>query len=82
MKASADSIYWLSDFLEDLNIKNDPVLEKSRIRALDAAELVQLMHIEKNDNAALDALSLVIQLKRDLEAEISLSRHSSQNQAA
>ncbi|MDE0851112.1 hypothetical protein [Yoonia sp.] len=82
MNASADSIQWLSDFLEDLNIKNDPVLEKSRIRARDAAELVQLMHIEKNDNAALDALSLVIQLKRDLEAEISLSRHSSQNQAA
>jgi hypothetical protein len=82
MNASADNIMWLNDFLEDLNIKNDPVLEKSRARALDATELVQLMQIEKNESAALDALSLVIQLKRELEAEIALSRHGSQNQAA
>ena len=82
MTASADNIMWLSDYLEDLNIKDDPVLEKTRTRALDAAELVQLMQIEKNDSAALDALSLVIQLKRDLEAEIALSRHNSRTQAA
>lgn len=82
MDASADHIMWLSDYLEDLSIKDDPVLEKSRARALDAAELVQLMQIEKNDSAALDALSLVIQLKRDLEAEIALARHNSQNRAA
>ena len=82
MDASADNIMWLSDYLDDLSIKDDPVLEKTRTRALDAAELVQLMQIEKNDSAALDALSLVIQLKRDLEAEIALSRHNSQNRAA
>jgi hypothetical protein len=82
MNASADNIMWLSDYLEDLNIKDDPVLEKTRTRALDAAELVQLMQIEKNETAALDALSLVIQLKRDLEAEIALAHHSSRNQAA
>lgn len=82
MNASADNIMWVSDFLEDLKIKDDPVLEKTRTRALDAAELVQLMQIEKNDSAALDALSLVIQLKRDLEAEIALSRHHHRNQAA
>jgi hypothetical protein len=82
MNASAENIMWVSDFLEDLTIKDDPVLEKTRTRALDAAELVQLMQIEKNESAALDALSLVIQLKRDLEAEIALSRHNSRNQAA
>ena len=82
MNASAENIMWVSDFLEDLKIKDDPVLEKTRTRALDAAELVQLMQIEKNESAALDALSLVIQLKRDLEAEIALSRHNSRNQAA
>ena len=82
MNASADHIMWLSEYLEDLTITDDPVLEKTRTRALDAAELVQLMQIEKNESAALDALSLVIQLKRDLEAEIALSRHHSQNRAA
>ena len=82
MDASADNIMWLSDYLEDLSITDDPVLEKTRTRALDASELVQLMQIEKNETAALDALSLVIQLKRDLEAEIALSRHNSQNRAA
>ncbi len=82
MNASADNIMWLSDYLEDLSIADDPVLEKSRTRALDAAELVQLMQIEKNDSAALDALSLVIQLKRDLESEIALARHTNRHQAA
>lgn len=82
LAASADNVMWLSDFLEDLSITGDAVLEKARARALDAAELVQLMQIEKNENAALDALSLVIQLKRDLESEIALSRHGNHNQAA
>ncbi len=82
MTASVDNIMWLSDYLEDLAITDDPVLEKTRTRALDAAELVQLMQIERNETAALDALSLVIQLKRDLESEIALSRHSSRTQAA
>jgi hypothetical protein len=82
MSASAENIMWLSDYLEDLSIKDDPVLEKSRARALDASELVQLLQIEKNETAALDALSLVIQLKRDLETEIALSRHGSRHQAA
>jgi hypothetical protein len=82
MKASANNIMWLSDYLEDLSISDDPVLEKSRTRAMDAAELVQLMQIEKNESAALDALGLVIQLKRDLEAEIALAGHERRNQAA
>jgi hypothetical protein len=82
MKASANNIMWLSDYLEDLSISDDPVLEKSRTRAMDAAELVQLMQIEKNESAALDALGLVIQLKRDLEAEIALAGHDRRNQAA
>ena len=82
MTASLDTIMWLSDYLEDLTISDDPVLEKARTRALDASELVQLMQIERNESAALDALTLVIQLKRDLESEIALSRHDNRNKAA
>lgn len=82
MSASADNITWLSEYLEDVAVTDDPVLEKSRTRALDASELIQLMQFEKNDDAGIEALSLVIQLKRDLEAEIAMSTHVAQTKAA
>lgn len=82
MAASADNITWLTDYLEDIAIGDDPVLEKARTRALDASELVQLMQFEKNDDAGIEALSLVIQLKRDLEAEVAFSTYAARTQAA
>lgn len=82
MSASADNITWLSDYLEDLSITDDPVLEKSRTHVLDASELIQLMQFEKNEDAGIEALSLVIQLKRDLEAEVALSTHATRTKAA
>lgn len=83
MTASAETIMWLSDFLENLPIKGDPVLDRSRNTALDAADLVQLMQIENNDEtSAMDALSLVIQLKHDLEADTAFAQFTRQDKAA
>lgn len=82
MSASAENIMWLSDYLEDLSVSDDPMLEKARTRALDASELLQLMQFESNENAGIEALTLVIQLKRDLEAEVARSRGLSAIKAA
>ncbi len=82
VSASADNITWLTDYLDGVDVADDPVLEKSRTRALDATELVQLMQFEKNENAGIEALTLVVQLKRDLEAEIALSRSEASVKAA
>ena len=82
MQASADNITWLSEYLDDVSVKDDPVLEKARTRALDATELVQLMQFESNDDAGIEALSLVIQLKRDLQADIAQADHARPVKAA
>lgn len=82
MQASADNIMWLSDHLDEVNVKGDPVLEKGRTRALDATELVQLMQFESNDDAGIEALSLVVQLKRDLQADIAQAENDRHVRAA
>ena len=44
----------------------DPELRGST----DAADLIQLMQMEKRDSAAIEALSLVLQVKRELQADL------------
>ncbi len=82
MEASNDNVMWLSDHLDGVTVTDDPVLEKARTRALDASELIQLMQFESNEDAGIEALTLVIQLKRDLEAAIAFSQHVSHVKAA
>ncbi|MEL6571177.1 MAG: hypothetical protein AAFQ64_05945 [Pseudomonadota bacterium] len=82
MEASADNITWLTDHLDAVDVIEDPVLEKNRMRALDASELIQLMQFEDNDDAGIEALTLVVQLKRDLESALQLTRHHTHVKAA
>lgn len=76
MAAASENISWLSDYLDDLQVGDDPVLEKARTRVLDASELVQLMQFEESESSGLEALTLVVQLKRDLETEIARSKQA------
>ncbi len=82
MEASADNITWLTDHLDAVTVADDPVLEKGRMRVLDASELVQLMQFEDNADAGIEALTLVVQLKRDLEAALELTKHHTHVKAA
>ncbi len=82
MEASADNITWLTDHLDAVTVKDDPVLEKGRLRVLDASELIQLMQFEDNPDAGIEALTLVVQLKRDLESAVQLTKHHMHVKAA
>ena len=70
VEVSVDTVSWLADYLSDCGVANDPVLGRARAAANDAADLVQLIQLETGENVALDALSLMIQLKHELQAEI------------
>ncbi|SFS22222.1 hypothetical protein [Yoonia litorea] len=61
---------WLCDYLNDHGDDGDAALQRARDAAFDAADLVQLMQMEKRDSAAVEALSLLLQLKRELEADL------------
>lgn len=82
VEAAVDNVTWLTDHLDAVDVADDPVLEKGRTRALDATELLQLMQFEDNENAGIEAITLMIQLKRDMEAAIAHSKHHSHVKAA
>lgn len=65
-----DDIQWLCDYLNDNGDADDAALLRARDTAYDAADLVQLMELEKRDSAALEAVSLMLQLKRELQADL------------
>jgi len=70
MSRSVDNVQWLADHLQDNGESGDPVLDRARNTAIDAADLIQLMQLEKQESAVLDAVSLVLQLKHELEADL------------
>lgn len=41
-----------------------------RDTAFDAADMVQLMQMEKQGSAALEAVTLMLQIKRELQADL------------
>ena len=41
-----------------------------RDAAYDAADMVQLMQMEKSDSAAVEAVALMLQMKRELQANL------------
>ncbi|MEM9797851.1 MAG: hypothetical protein AAF919_15265 [Pseudomonadota bacterium] len=63
MRRSVDEMQWLSDHLEATEADDDAI-EAARMAAMDATDLVQLMQIEKRDSAAMEAISLMIQMRR------------------
>lgn len=70
MAKTVEHVQWLSDYLNEHGDDADPALIRARDTAMDAADLVQLMQMEKRDSAAVEALSLMIQIKHELQAEL------------
>ncbi|WP_322894543.1 MULTISPECIES: hypothetical protein [unclassified Yoonia] len=70
MGLTAAQLQWLSAYLNDTGDDTDPALHRLRDMAFDAADLVQLMQMEKRGDATEDAVSLLLQIKHDLEAEL------------
>lgn len=70
MAKTVEHVQWLSDYLNENGDDADPALIRARDTAMDAADLVQLMQMEKRDSAAIEALSLLIQIKHELQADL------------
>lgn len=70
MAKTVEHVQWLSDYLNEHGDDADPALVRARDTAMDAADLVQLMQMEKRDSAAVEALSLMIQIKHELQADL------------
>jgi hypothetical protein len=70
MEECVIQIQWLCDYLNDNGDAQDAPLQRARDTAFDAADLVQLMQLEKRDSAALEAVSLMLQVKRELQADL------------
>ena len=67
---AVEHIQWLCDYLNENGDAADASLQRTRDSAYDAADLVQLMEMEKRDSAALEAVSLMLQIKRELQADL------------
>ncbi|MEJ8561772.1 hypothetical protein QTO30_11445 [Yoonia sp. GPGPB17] len=70
MALTADHIQWLCDYLNENGDDADQSLQRARDTAFDAADMVQLMQMEKRDDVALEAVSLMLQIKRELQADL------------
>ena len=67
---AVENVQWLSAYLDENGDGADVALHRVRTTVLDAADLVQLMQMEKNDSAAIEALSLLLQIKHELQADL------------
>jgi len=67
---AVDDLNWLCDYLNTNGDDSDPALQRARDTAFDAADLVQLMQMEKRDSAAIEAVSLMLQVKREMQADL------------
>ncbi|KQI71719.1 hypothetical protein AN191_12115 [Loktanella sp. 5RATIMAR09] len=70
MTMAVDQIQWLCDYLNENGDASDVSLQRTRDTAFDAADMVQLMQMEKQGTAALEAISLMLQIKRELQADL------------
>lgn len=66
----ADTVVWLSEYLADSGEKNDPIMDKARSAAVDGADLIQLVKLETGANVSTDALSILIQLKQEIQGAL------------
>ncbi|MEP4196873.1 MAG: hypothetical protein ABJL99_14695 [Aliishimia sp.] len=65
-----DTIGWLSDYLSNNGAANDPVMQDLRETSMDASDLMQLIELETGDTMTTDALSLMVQLREEMQAQI------------
>lgn len=70
MALTVEQIQWLTDYLNENGDDSDPSLQRVRDTAFDSADMVQLMQMEKRDSAALEAVSLLLQIKKELQADL------------
>ena len=67
---ASEHVQWICDYLNENGDDSDLALQRARDTSFDAADLAQLMQMEKNDNAAVEALSLLLQIKHELQADL------------
>lgn len=70
LDVSVDTVTWLADYLADNEVAQEPAMARTCATANDAADLIQLIQLEKGDTVSLDALSLLIQLKHEIQSEL------------
>ncbi len=61
---------WLADCVSEQSGMGDDVVDSATDMALDAADLLQLMQLEDGGDAASEALTVLLQLKRDLQSQL------------
>ncbi len=69
LEETVDTVQWLSDLLAE-KAATDSAVERLRDAAYDASDLLQLMQLENDGNAVKEAISIAIQLRREMEAEL------------
>lgn len=70
IEVAVDTVTWLAEYLNDADVAEEPAMARTSATANDAADLIQLIQLEKGDSVALDALSLMIQIKQEIQAEL------------
>ncbi len=70
MAETSEHVQWVCDYLNENGDDGDTALHRIRDAAFDAADLVQLMQMEKRDSAAIEAVSIMLQIKHELQADL------------
>ncbi|MEM7470508.1 MAG: hypothetical protein AAF340_04090 [Pseudomonadota bacterium] len=70
IETCVDTVKWLDEYLSNSGVKGDALYSKSCEAAVDAADLIQLIQLEPGDSVASDALSLMVQLKQDMQSSL------------
>lgn len=70
MARTVAQLQWLCDYIANNFRDSDPLLQQARATVFDAADLAQLMQMERRDSAAIEAVSLLLQVKRELQSNI------------
>ena len=69
LEETVETVQWLSDHLAE-KAAADIAVERLRDAAYDASDLLHLMQLENDSNAVKEAISIAIQLRREMEAEL------------
>lgn len=70
MARTVAQLQWLCDYVANNFRDSAPLLQQARATVFDAADLAQLMQMERRDSAAIEAVSLLLQVKRELQSNI------------
>jgi len=62
-----DTVVWLSDYLAESGEPGDQAMGQLRETAMDAADLVQLIQLETSETVASDSISVMVQVKQEMQ---------------